>query len=74
MNIALIGSGVETIAKKLAKAGHTVLIGSEYDYIQPLVSTLPKNVKYTSMQAASSVADIIIIACAPEEVRHVAYQ
>ena len=74
MNIALIGTGVETIARKLAKAGHTVFIGSEYDYIQPLISTLPKNVKYTSIQAAASVADIIFIATTADEARHVAYQ
>jgi predicted dinucleotide-binding enzyme len=74
MNIALIGTGVEHIAKKFAKAGHTVFIGNEYDFIQPLISSLPRNVMYTSIQAASAVADIIFIATTPDEVRPAVYQ
>lgn len=74
MNIAIIGMGVETIARKFAKAGHTVFIGNDYEYIQPLISTLPKNVIYTSILAAAQVADIIFIATTADEARHAAYQ
>src|SRR6185312_2397314 len=74
MNIALIGTGVETIAKKFAKAGHKVFIGSEYDYIEPLISTTPKSFKYTTIQNAASVADVVIIATAPQDVRQAAYE
>ncbi|RYE20580.1 MAG: hypothetical protein EOP51_17555 [Sphingobacteriales bacterium] len=74
MNIALIGTGVETIAKKFAKAGHKVFIGSEYDYIEPLISTTPKSVKYTTILNAASLADVVIIATAPQDVRQAAYE
>lgn len=74
MNIALIGTDVESIAKKFAKAGHTVFIGNDFNYTQPLISTLPKNVTYTSIQAAAAVADVIVIATTPQDVRQAAYK
>ena len=74
MNIALIGNGIESLARKFAKVGHKVFIGSEYEYIQPLVTTLPHSIQYTTIGAAALAADVIMIATASDEVRHVAYE
>ncbi len=77
MNIAIIGSGetAETYAAGFASAGHEVFIaGKDGDKAaaKPLIAMLD-NVYACSIEDAADVADLIIIATPPKDVREVSY-
>jgi predicted dinucleotide-binding enzyme len=74
INIAIIGDAVaETLARRLAQAGHTMFVGM-VDATQLFIGRRPKNMSFVSIAEAAADADIVIIATTPGEVRDVAYQ
>ncbi|MEI8278760.1 MAG: NAD(P)-binding domain-containing protein [Bacteroidota bacterium] len=77
LNIAIIGNGkiAEVLATKLALGGHNICIGlkeGEKFYDQPLFDTFT-NMQDCSIEDAGSMADLVIIAVPPKDVREVAY-
>jgi len=77
MNIAIIGLGevAETYAAGFAFAGHNVFMAwKEGDKrgISPSLRSLD-NINIYGIEAAAEIADLIIIATAPKDVREVAY-
>jgi hypothetical protein len=77
MNIAIIGVGetAENYAVNFACAGHRVFIGMKDEDKTAKHSSLRAldNVCFCSIEMAADVADMIIIATAPKDVREVAY-
>ena len=79
MNIAVIGTGkiAATYGIRYARAGHDVFIAlkggnnTNTELIQSLV--LYDNIVVCSIEDAAAVADIIVIASAPGDVREIAY-
>jgi predicted dinucleotide-binding enzyme len=77
MNIAVIGTGatVDNYATRYAAAGHEVFMAwteSESNLLSRALQGYG-NVHVTSVEDAAQIADLIIIACAPADVREVSY-
>jgi predicted dinucleotide-binding enzyme len=77
MNIAIIGASeiAESYALAFAGAGYEVFMAwkdNDRKCIHPLLSTLD-GINFCSIEAAADVADMIIIATSPIDVREVAY-
>lgn len=77
MNIAVIGNGKasQVLATKLALVGHNIIIGlkeGEKFYDRSLFDTFT-NIQSCSIEEAGSIADFVIIAVPPKDVREVAY-
>ena len=77
MNIAIIGCGeiAEAYAAGFAYAGHEVFVALKNGQKGHLSADLNafENVQLCSIEAAAEVADLIIIATPPKDVREVAY-
>jgi predicted dinucleotide-binding enzyme len=77
MNIAVIGTGelAERYALKLSDAGHEVYLAwkdGQESGLAPMLETLD-GINICSIEEAADVADMIIIATSPIDVREVAY-
>lgn len=77
MNIAVIGSGPvsEAYASGFAYAGHNVFLAmkdGDDSGIDPLLELHP-NLVFSTIEDAAAVADLIVIAMPPRDVREVAY-
>lgn len=77
MNIAVIGSGeiAEKYAARFAVAGHEVFMAWKNGTnarINPALSSL-EHINFCTIEEASDIADLVIIAASPRDVREVSY-
>ena len=77
MNIAVIGTSkmAETFATRYADAGHEVFMASNSGDSKNIIKslTLSDDIVFCSIENAAAIADLIIIATLPKEVREAAY-
>jgi len=77
MNVAIIGNEKMTgvLAQGLALAGHEIFIGikENQSILLDFLATEFDNLSVSTIEEAATIADIVIMATAPEDVREAAY-